>query len=62
LESVEHLKEALRIRKVCLDDSDDEILASLNKLAFVYESLEMTEQMLATRAEFDAIQTKRCSG
>lgn len=59
LESVEHLKEALRIRKVCLDDANDEILASLNKLAFVYESLEMTELMLAMRAEYDAIQTKR---
>ena len=62
LESVEHLKEALRIRKVCLDDADDEILASLNKLVFVYESLEMTEQMLEIRAESDAMQTKRCTG
>ena len=61
LESVEHLKEALRIRKACLDDADDEILASLNKLAFVYKSLEMTEQMLAIRAEFDATQVRLSS-
>lgn len=62
LESVEHLQEALRIRKVCLDDADDEILASLNKLAFVFKSLEMTEQMLAVRVEFEATQARRKGG
>jgi tetratricopeptide (TPR) repeat protein len=55
-ESIEHLKEALRIRKVCLDADDDEVLASLNKLAFVYKSLDMTDEMQQMKAEFDAIQ------
>lgn len=62
LESVEHLEEALRIRKACLDHADDEILASLNKLAFVYKSLEMTEQMLAMKSEFEATQASRRVG
>lgn len=55
-ESIEHLKEALRIRKVCLDADDDEILASLNKLAFVYKSLDMSNEMQAIKSEFEAIQ------
>jgi tetratricopeptide (TPR) repeat protein len=58
-ESIEHLKEALRIRKACLDENDDEILASLNKLNFVYKALDMTEQMLEVREEFDAIHARR---
>lgn len=58
-ESIEHLQEALRIRKVCLDEDDDEILASLNKLAFVYKSLEMTDEMIEVRKEFDAMQARR---
>lgn len=58
-ESIVHLQEALRIRKVCLDDGDDEILASLNKLAFVYKSLDMNEQMVEVRGEFEAIQGAR---
>ena len=59
LESIDHLQEALRIRKVCLGDADDEIMASLNKLAFVYKSLEMTDQMLAVRIEFEATQARK---
>ena len=55
-ESIEHLKEALRIRKVCLDADDDEILASLNKLAFVYKSLDMSNEMEAIKSEYEAIQ------
>ena len=55
-ESIEHLKEALRIRKACLDADDDGILASLNKLAFVYKSLDMIDEMQQVKAEFDAIQ------
>jgi tetratricopeptide (TPR) repeat protein len=58
-DSIEHLQEALRIRKSCLDDDDDEILASLNKLAFVFKSLDMTKQMMEVRQEFDAIQQRR---
>ena len=58
-ESIEHLQEALRIRKACLDEEDDEILASLNKLAFVYKSLDMTDLMLEVREEFEAIQERR---
>jgi len=58
-ESIEHLQEALRVRKACLDEEDDEILASLNKLAFVFKSLDMTEQMLEVRAEFEALQERR---
>ncbi|KAL7548167.1 hypothetical protein ACHAWF_011462, partial [Thalassiosira exigua] len=58
-ESIERLKEALRIRKACLDENDDEILASLNKLNFVYKALDMTEQMLEVREEFDAIHARR---
>ncbi|KAL7521701.1 hypothetical protein ACHAWX_006376 [Stephanocyclus meneghinianus] len=58
-ESIEHLKEALRIRKVCLGGDDDEILASLNKLAFVYKCCNMTEKMLDVKAEFDDIQARR---
>ena len=58
-ESIEYLQEALRIRKACLDEDDDEILASLNKLAFVYKSLDMTDQMMEVRKEFDAMQTRR---
>lgn len=58
-DSIEHLQEALRIRKACLDMDDDEILASLHKLAFVYKSLDMTEQMLEVRHEFDTIQHRR---
>ena len=60
-ESIEHLKEALRIRKACLDEEDDEILASLNKLAFVYKSLDMNEQMLEVRAEYETLQERRKS-
>ena len=56
VESIEHLQEALRIRKVCLGDEDGEILASLNKLAFVYKSLDMTEQMVEMKKEFDTRQ------
>jgi len=62
VESIEHLREALRIRKACLDDDDDEILASLNKLAFVYKSLGMTEQMMEMREEFEAHQERRRKG
>ena len=58
-DSIEHLQEALRIRKACLDDEDDEVLASLNKLAFVYKSLDMTDQMLEVRGEFEALQARR---
>lgn len=58
-DSIPHLEEALRVRKACLNDDDDEILASLNKLAFVYKSLNMTEQTLEIRAEFDAIQVRK---
>lgn len=58
-ESIEHLREALRIRKACLDNEDDEVLASLNKLAFVYKYLDMTEQMLEVRGEFEALQARR---
>ncbi|KAL9190851.1 hypothetical protein ACHAXT_000557 [Thalassiosira profunda] len=58
-DSIEHLEEALRIRRACLDEEDDEVLASLNKLAFVYKKLDMTEEMLKVRAEFDAIQAGR---
>jgi len=55
-ESIEHLQEALRIRKACLDADDGEILASLNKLAFVYTSLDMIDEMQQVKAEFEAIQ------
>ena len=55
-ESIEHLKEALRIRKVCLEADDDAILASLNKLAVVYKSLDMTDEMQQIKAEFEALQ------
>jgi tetratricopeptide (TPR) repeat protein len=58
-DSIPHLEEALRVRKACLEDEDDDILASLNKLAFVYKSLNMTEQMLEIRAEYDAIQIRK---
>jgi tetratricopeptide (TPR) repeat protein len=58
-DSIPHLEEALRVRKACLDDDDDEILASLNKLAFVYKSLNLSEQMMEIRAEFDAIQVRK---
>jgi tetratricopeptide (TPR) repeat protein len=58
-DSIEHLQEALRIRKACLDRDDDQVLASLNKLAFVYKYLDMTEQMLGVKEEFDAIQARR---
>ncbi len=59
VDSIEHLKEALRIRKACLGVEDDEILASLNKLAFVYKSCEMTAEMMDVKAEFDRIQNLR---
>lgn len=58
-DSIEHLQEALHIRKVCLDEEDDEVLASLNKLAFVYKSLDMTDEMLQVRGEFEAAQARR---
>lgn len=58
-DAIEHLQEALRIRKFNLHEEDDEILASLNKLAFVYKSLQMTEKMLEVKAEFDEIQRRR---
>lgn len=58
-DSISHLEEALRIRKARLDVDNDEILASLNKLAFVYKSMDLTEQMLEIRAEFDAIQVRK---
>jgi len=59
VDSIEHLKEALRIRKACLSGEDGEILASLNKLAFVYKSCEMTTEMMDVKAEFDRIQNMR---
>jgi tetratricopeptide (TPR) repeat protein len=59
LESIDPLQEALRIRKVCLGGDDDEVLASLNKLAFVYKSCDMTDKMLEAKAEFDHIQARR---
>jgi len=58
-ESINHLQEALRIRKVCLGEEHDEVLASLNKLAFVYKSCSMTDKMLEVKAEFDHIQVSR---
>ena len=59
IDSVEHLQEALRIRKVCLGGEDDEILASLNKLAFVFKSCEMIDEMMEVKAEFEDIQNRR---
>jgi tetratricopeptide (TPR) repeat protein len=58
-ESIEYLKEALRIRKVCLGGDDDEILASLNKLAFVYKACNLADKMLEVKSEFDGIQARR---
>jgi tetratricopeptide (TPR) repeat protein len=58
-DSIEHLQEALRIRKVSLGVEDDEVLASLNKLAFVYKSCDMTDKMLEVKEEFDRIQAIR---
>lgn len=61
VESIEYLQEALHIRKACLGNEDDEILASLNKLAFVYKSLDMTEQMAEMKEEFEARQERKRS-
>lgn len=58
-ESIDHLQEALRIRQVCLGEQDGEVLASLNKLAFVYKSCNMTEEMLQVKGEFERIQASR---
>ena len=58
-DSIEHLQEALRVRRVCLDDEDDEVLASLNKLAFVYKSLDMRDQMTEVRDMMEEFQARR---